>query len=545
MNIQHLFRLRSLFTLPHDQRGTVKNKRVGKNSRARRLGLSLERCEDRRLLSGASITGTIYDTANSSGFSAGDVTQGGVFVDLYRDNGDNVFNPATDTRVDREQSVAATGAYTFNNVADGHYYIQEEVPTGFSQSAGPSFYTVDVTGVVVGISGSAQNIDDFNDPNPPFSYFINQINPNPLTQSFTGSTSDIIGGQRDLTVQVLGPANPISAEGFIGTDGTSKGVFNLGSASNGPGTEGTLHYNANGVGLAAKLTANGANGFLLNFDFLQVGTGTTMDMEASLTSPGGTASFATTLTQNTGAFSVFVPFSSLSTTGSFSLANTSSIQFSFNQNGVQDVDFELAQIETVDQQNSSFNFGNYPCRSCLAGYVYGQQSNDCYKNGTSQQPISGVTITLTGINDLGQSVMQSINTNSSGAYQFANLRPGTYQLTETLPAGYTFGADMIGTPGGTGTPGMIANVTLPPNFCGMNNNFQLIPQNSGKNGNSGGCDHNSSGGGNNGFNGSCGNNGSGRGESYNGNQSCAGNSHNSGASSGGTGKSGGGNGCGR
>ena len=155
MNIQHLFRLRSLFTLPHDQRGTVKNKRVGKNSRARRLGLSLERCEDRRLLSGASITGTIYDTANSSGFSAGDVTQGGVFVDLYRDNGDNVFSPATDTRVDREQSVASTGAYTFNNVADGHYYIQEEVPTGFSQSAGPSFYTVDVTGVVVGISGSA------------------------------------------------------------------------------------------------------------------------------------------------------------------------------------------------------------------------------------------------------------------------------------------------------------------------------------------------------------------------------------------------------
>ena len=268
-----------------------------------------------------------------------------------------------------------------------------------------------------------------------------------------------------------------------------------------------------------------------------------MDMEASLTSPGGTADFATTLTQNTGKFSAFVPFSSLSTTGTFSLANTSSIQFSFNQNGVQDVDFEIARIETVDQQNSSFNFGNCPCPSCLAGYVYGQQSNDCYKNGTSQQPLSGVTITLTGINDLGQSVTQSIKTNSSGAYQFANLRPGTYQLTETLPAGYTFGADMIGTPGGTGTPGMISNVTLPPNFCGMNNNFQLLPQNSGKNGNSGGCDHNS-GGGNNGFNGSCGNNGSGRGGSYNGNQSYAGNSHNSGANSGGTGKSGGGNGCG-
>src|SRR5260221_2122291 len=32
---------------------------------------------------------------------------------------------------------------------------------------------------------------------------------------------------------------------------------------------------------------------------------------------------------------------------------------------------------------------------------------------------------------------------------FTNLRPGTYTLTETQPAGFLDGKDMIGTPGGT------------------------------------------------------------------------------------------------
>ena len=122
---------RTLLRGPRQLEKTPANHRQLRGKRRRSLGFEL--CEDRHLLSGASITGTIYNTANASGFSAGDTPQSGVWVDLYKDNGDGVFNSATDTRVDREKSVTGTGLYTFNSVADGHYYIQEEVPAGFNQ----------------------------------------------------------------------------------------------------------------------------------------------------------------------------------------------------------------------------------------------------------------------------------------------------------------------------------------------------------------------------------------------------------------------------
>ncbi len=281
MDRRHFSRLATVFRWQRAPDQQPATNRGGKARRRRRLGFEL--CEDRRVLSGASITGTVFDTVSNSGFSAGDVPQAGVPVNLYLDNGDGTFNPSTDTRVDQQTSAVGTGLYTFGNVADGLYYIQEVVPSGYSQSAGPSFYTVDVVGGVAYSGDHSAEIDNFSDPNPQFMYVISALNPNPLSQSFTGPTSDIIGGQRDMTINVLGVANPISAEGYIGTVSMFKGVFNLGTAST-TGTEAILKYDANGAGLGANLTSGGSTGFLLSWDFLQVGVGNSTDMEIALTS---------------------------------------------------------------------------------------------------------------------------------------------------------------------------------------------------------------------------------------------------------------------
>ena len=160
-----------------------------------------ERCEDRSLLAGASITGIKFATVNPNGFSPGDVPLGGVFVDLYRDNGDGVFNTANDSLADRQQTAVGTGVYTFAMVADGHYFIQEEVPVGYVQSAGPPFYTVDVIGGAV-YSANTLNIDSFSDPDPAVSWFIGALNPNPYFRQDTGA--GVLGGQRDLLINVLG-----------------------------------------------------------------------------------------------------------------------------------------------------------------------------------------------------------------------------------------------------------------------------------------------------------------------------------------------------
>jgi hypothetical protein len=437
--------------------------------------LSFELCESRELLDGASLSGIKFNTFNSSGFSASDVPQGGVFIDLFKDDGDKIFN-AADTLVDRQQTASGTGVFTFSNVADGHYFIQEEVPNGYTQSAGPAFYTVDILGGVA-YTGSALTIDDFTAPDPASVYLINASDPNPFLLQSTGS--GIIGGQRDLLINVLGSANPISASGFVGAVNPGSNVFNLGSASSGPGTEVSLQYDGvdadttalnDALALGADLTAGGANGFRLDFNFLQIGSGTTMDMKISLVGPSGTASYSANITENVGAFKVFVPYSSFSTTGSFSFANVSSLRYDFNAAGEQDVDFELDQIVAPQQKATGYNFGNHAQPASLAGFVYVDSNNNGIKENY-ELPISGVKVTLNGTDIFGQSVSQSTTTDSNGAYSFGDLRPGIYKLTEFQPINFVDGKDTIGTPGGTTSNDMFSNINLPAGFAGVNNNF--------------------------------------------------------------------------
>src|SRR5262249_52144955 len=62
--------------------------------------------------------------------------------------------------------------------------------------------------------------------------------------------------------------------------------------------------------------------------------------------------------------------------------------------------------------------------------------------------IPGVTVTLTGIDDLGQTVNRVTQTDINGIYVFANLRPTNgagYTITETQPAGHPEGLNTVGT----------------------------------------------------------------------------------------------------
>jgi len=92
--------------------------------------------------------------------------------------------------------------------------------------------------------------------------------------------------------------------------------------------------------------------------------------------------------------------------------------------------------------------------------------------------ISGVTITLTGTNDLGQAVTRTTTTDATGAYSFTFLHDGTYTITETTePSGFTDGIDTPGTFAGvpTGTtatlPDRITAIAIPPGGSGIEFNF--------------------------------------------------------------------------
>src|SRR5207302_165429 len=98
------------------------------------------------------------------------------------------------------------------------------------------------------------------------------------------------------------------------------------------------------------------------------------------------------------------------------------------------------------------NFGELAPAS-LSGFVYrANNDNGVFEPGLGEAGIAGVTVTLTGTDDLGAGVNLPVMTNGSGAYSFGNLRPSNaagYTITESQPAGFLDGRDTIGTPGGT------------------------------------------------------------------------------------------------
>ncbi len=121
----------------------------------------------------------------------------------------------------------------------------------------------------------------------------------------------------------------------------------------------------------------------------------------------------------------------------------------------------------------------------LSGYVY-QDLNDGGAKGSNEPGIAGVTVTLTGYNDLQQPVLLTTTTNANGLYSFTNLRPSLSQMTEAgLPVGYTItetqptafleGKDAIGTPGGVTGDDVFSEIPLVAGFNGINNDFGELP----------------------------------------------------------------------
>ena len=127
------------------------------------------------------------------------------------------------------------------------------------------------------------------------------------------------------------------------------------------------------------------------------------------------------------------------------------------------------------------NFGEVAPAS-IAGRVFLDRNND----GVAQSadvPLSGVTVTLTGTNDLGQPVSLSTTTDANGDYRFDNLRPGTYTLTEpTQPAGTAngitrsgSGTSNAGTPSALTTqPSAISGIVLAPGQRGTGFDFAEV-----------------------------------------------------------------------
>ena len=94
-------------------------------------------------------------------------------------------------------------------------------------------------------------------------------------------------------------------------------------------------------------------------------------------------------------------------------------------------------------------------RTSLAGYVFVDTNGDARRDAGEGTGIASVTMTLTGTDDAG-TVERSTDTGAAGLYTFADLRPGTYVVTQAVIAGVTHTGMSIGSKGGNDGAAVLA-----------------------------------------------------------------------------------------
>jgi hypothetical protein len=108
----------------------------------------------------------------------------------------------------------------------------------------------------------------------------------------------------------------------------------------------------------------------------------------------------------------------------------------------------------------------------------GSLSGSVFNESNANQGLGSVTVTLTGLNEFGQSVSVTTTTDSSGAFSFTGLVPGTYTLTEMPPPGLADDTNTVGTLGGTSGNNTFTGIVLPNGGKGTGynfNDFTLVP----------------------------------------------------------------------
>lgn len=112
-----------------------------------------------------------------------------------------------------------------------------------------------------------------------------------------------------------------------------------------------------------------------------------------------------------------------------------------------------------------------PLPSSLSGYIYVDGNNNGHKE-LSEWGIPDVAVMLIGTNDVGQQISRAAVSDASGAYQFNNLRPGVYFVSQVHPAFFRDGKDTIGSLGGNVSANDQFTITIHAgNTHSHNNNF--------------------------------------------------------------------------
>lgn len=431
----------------------------------------VEGLEDRRVPSTTgfnnTISGFVYGDLNNDGlFQAGEPPLAGNTLQLYRGStvtGTPIAGAVTD----------ANGFYQFT--ADGTVSTAPTTrtvvatfataKTGWTKTAQVAQFDPSL--------GTLQSIDIINTATLQTEFQIENIDNEP------GNISSSVNGGVTVTVPGM---SPLSASA------------SLSDSFDAPAFDGTIDFGGASGHDSGLKTATGRNsvtgvtdaGILAEFE----GTGTVTlsghgTARSSVSGPGNVlALLNTSAGDQVQVIYHYIPSNALRP-GTYTIHQTSTPpgyiagQTSSNGQVIPNSAGSHNIVVTLQNGNSANNdFGEIKPAS-LSGFVYVDLNNNGVKDPT-EPPIPGTTVTLTGTNDMSVAVRIVLQTNTSGFYQFANLRPGNYTITETQPSGYNQGKNTLGTIDGvtSGTKGADKFfVTVSQGQTGLDYDFgeQLAP----------------------------------------------------------------------
>jgi uncharacterized repeat protein (TIGR01451 family) len=116
------------------------------------------------------------------------------------------------------------------------------------------------------------------------------------------------------------------------------------------------------------------------------------------------------------------------------------------------------------------DFGEVP-NTAITGVVWVDEDGDGVRDSGETLRIGGVTLTLSGTDDLGNPVNHTTTTAADGSYGFNDLRRGTYRVAESQPAAWADSGDVAGTAGGTLADDAISAIALGANVVASGYDF--------------------------------------------------------------------------
>ena len=255
-----------------------------------------------------------------------------------------------------------------------------------------------------------------------------------VTDNVSQSNADIGGAPVTFTIVVFQDA----------TSGTDAFDINLGDVVPSGFTIVAGSLQSSGSAPVSTLTLTG-NTIAATYGAIPMGESSTITFQAYLNgtvSPGQTLSDVPAITYSTLSGDYTSPQTANSAVSTERTGNTS------NPGGA------------VNNLAASAMAGVTATSDTITGFVYVDANDDGAKNA-GELGLGGVTVTLSGTDNLNNPVLQSTSTNASGLYTFANLLPGSYTVTESQPSASLDGKDTAGSPGGANPSKNVFDVSLP------------------------------------------------------------------------------------